>query len=296
MRRVKYLLLRIKNMDFKRMFNIINEIHKSTHKSRIYLFFDVIICGLKYQAGYVDYYIFEMWNLNSKERKTILTRGKNNIFVKYYNKKEFNHIFYNKDEFNEKFKKYLNRDYIILNGKNENEFKKFLKNKTVIFCKPISGTHGALMEKIVIKDFKGNLYDYLYNKNLKLIEEVVVQCDEMNKLYPCAINTVRILTVYRYDEEVKIIAAYQRIGNNGNIVDNFNGGGMTAPIDEKTGIIKFPAMDKKKNIYYEHPMTKTKIVGFKIPKYKEAIKLVKIAAKVIPEIRYVGWDIAITDL
>ena len=74
------------------MFNIINEIHKSTHKSRIYLFFDVIICGLKYQAGYVDYYIFEMWNLNSKERKTILTRGKNNIFVKYYNKKEFNHI------------------------------------------------------------------------------------------------------------------------------------------------------------------------------------------------------------
>ena len=71
------------------------------------------------------------------------------------------------------------------------------------------------------------------------------------------------------------------IGNNGNIVDNFNGGGMTAPIDEKTGIIKFPAMDKKKNIYYEHPMTKTKIVGFKIPKYKEAIKLVKIAAKVI---------------
>ena len=112
MRRVKYLFLRIKNMDFKRMFNIINEIHKSTHKSRIYLFFDVIICGLKYQAGYVDYYIFEMWNLNSKERKTILTRGKNNIFVKYYNKKEFNHIFYNKDEFNEDSLFYLIMIYI----------------------------------------------------------------------------------------------------------------------------------------------------------------------------------------
>ena len=75
-----------------------------------------------------------------------------------------------------------------------------------------------------------------------------------------------LLFAYAFDdEEVKIIAAYQRIGNNGNIVDNFNGGGMTAPIDEKTGIIKFPAMDKKKNIYYEHPMTKTKIVVFKIP-------------------------------
>ena len=151
------------------------------------------------------------------------------------------------------------------------------------------------MEKIVISEFKGDLYDYLYNKNLILVEEVVIQCEEMNKLYPYAINTVRIITVHKYDGEVLVVAAYQRIGNHGYIVDNYNGGGMVVPINEKTGIIEYPAVDKRKQIYYKHPMTDTPIVGFKVPKFSSAVNLAKKAAKVIDEIRYVGWDIAITD-
>ena len=162
-------------------------------------------------------------------------------------------------------------------------------------CKPTSGTHGDSMEKIVVRDFKGDLYNYLYNKNLVLVEEVVIQCSEMNKLYPYAINTVRIITVNRYDNKQLVVAAYQRIGNHGYIVDNYNGGGMVVPINEKTGVIEYPAVDKLKNIYYKHPMTNTDIVGFKVPKYKEAVKLALKASKVVKEIRYVGWDIAITD-
>ena len=295
MEKIKYLFGRIKNMNFKRMFSTIDEIHELSGKSKIYLFFDIINCALRYQSGYVDYLLFEMWRLNKDERKTVLTRGKNNVFVKYYNNPSYNHIFLNKNEFNEKFKKYLNREYIILNGNNKDEFNKFLKGKKVIFCKPTSGTHGDSMEKIVISEFKGDLYDYLYNKNLILVEEVVIQCEEMNKLYPYAINTVRIITVYKYEGEVLVVAAYQRIGNHGYIVDNYNGGGMVVPINEKTGIIEYPAVDKRKQIYYKHPMTDTPIVGFKVPKFSSAVNLAKKAAKVIDEIRYVGWDIAITD-
>lgn len=294
MYKVKYLIGRIKNMNFKKLFDTISEIHNKTNKGKIIIFIDIIVCAIKYQSGYVDYLLFEMWNLNNKERQTVLTRGKNNIFVKYYNDKNYNHIFLNKNEFNEKFKKYLNRDYIILND-NKKEFNKFIKNKKIIFCKPINGTHGDNMEKIVIKDFKGDLYNYLIKKNLKLIEEVVIQCKKMNDLYPYSINTVRIITVNRYDGKVKVVAAYQRIGNNGRIVDNYNGGGMVVPINEQTGIIEYPAVDKLKNIYYKHPITNTDIVGFKIPMYKEAVNLAKKAAKVVKEIRYVGWDIAITD-
>ena len=293
MSKVKYLVGRIKNMNFKKMFDTIDEIHNRTDKSKIFLFFDMILCAIKYQSGYVDYLLFEMWNLNSKERKTVLTRGKNNIFVKYYNNKDYNHIFLNKNEFNERFKKYLNRDYIILDD-NKSEFKKFIKNKKLIFCKPINGTHGDNMEKINPKEFEGDLYDYLISKNLRLIEEVVTQCKEMNELYPYAINTVRLITVHRYDGKVKIVAAYQRIGNHGYIVDNYNGGGMVVPITEKTGVIEYPAVDKLKNVFHKHPMTGVSIVGFKVPMYKEAVSLAKKAAKVVDEVRYVGWDIAIT--
>ena len=168
MGKIKYLFGRIKNMNIKNMFKTINDIHKKSKKSRIYLFFDMINCAIKYQSGYVDYLLFEMWNLNKEERKTVLTRGKNNIFVKYYNDKNYNHIFLNKNEFNKVFKDYLNRDYIILDN-NKEEFNRWIKNKKVIFCKPTSGTHGDSMEKIVVKEFKKDLYDYLVNKNLILI-------------------------------------------------------------------------------------------------------------------------------
>ena len=48
------------------------------------------------------------------------------------------------------------------------------------------------------------------------------------------------------------------------------------------------------DVFHKHPTTKEKIVGFKVPMFKEAIELVKEAAMIIPEIGYVGWDIAIS--
>lgn len=293
MKKIKYLMQRIKHMNFSNMFKTIDKIHDITNKSKIYLFFDIVICGLKYQAGYVDYLLFEMWKMNSKERKTVLTRGKNNTIVKYFNNKDYFHIFKNKDEFNKIFNGYLNREYIILDN-NEKDFKEFIKNKEYIFCKPIDGVHGDSIEKIKVKTFKGNLYKYLIEKNLRLIEEVIIQSKEMNELYPNSINTIRVMTIYKFDGKVDVLAVFQRIGNNNSVVDNYNNGGMVAPVNEETGVINYPAIDKNKNIYYEHPITKTKIVGFKIPCFNEIIKLVKETSKIVKEVRYIAWDIAVT--
>ena len=61
--------------------------------------------------------------------------------------------------------------------------------------------------------------------------------------------------------------------------------------------MKYPAHsgDTLKGIIYtEHPDTHVKIQGYKIPFVKEAVKMVLEAAKVTPQIRYVGWDVATT--
>ena len=84
MKKLKYLVGRIFNLNFKQMKEKIEDINKKTNKSKIYIFFDMIICGIKYQAGYMDYNLFEMYNMNSKERKTIITRGINNSFIKNF--------------------------------------------------------------------------------------------------------------------------------------------------------------------------------------------------------------------
>ena len=78
-------------------------------------------------------------------------------------------------------------------------------------------------------------------------------------------------------------------------MDNFNSGGMVAPIDVKTGIVSDRAIDKKKNLYEVHPATGNIIKGFKFPDWEEALKMCKEAAKVVPEMAYIGWDVAFSD-
>ena len=89
MNRIVYLFQRILNLDYANMFKICKAISKKTKKNRVLLFFDMIYCGLVYQAGYYDYQEFEFYKLNSKERKTYLTRGKNNEIVNRFNNKDY---------------------------------------------------------------------------------------------------------------------------------------------------------------------------------------------------------------
>ncbi len=61
------------------------------------------------------------------------------------------------------------------------------------------------------------------------------------------------------------------------------------------GIVYAEAIDHMDNIYYEHPISKEKIVGFNVPMFKEAVEMVKEAATVVPEMGYIGWDVAISE-
>ena len=54
MGKVKYLLKRIRKLDYKNMFRIAKKISKKTNKSYIGIILDMVRCGIKYQAGYYD--------------------------------------------------------------------------------------------------------------------------------------------------------------------------------------------------------------------------------------------------
>lgn len=286
---MKYLIRRILKLDYKRFFTVIKRLHKKTGKNSIYLFFDVVICGLKYKAGYIDYELFEMYDLNRRQRATILTRGRNDEFVKKYNDRSYRKLFDNKWLFNQKFKKFAKRDFMLLDETNEKEFNEFIKGKEFIIAKPINATHGDGIMKI--KPDK-NTYKKLMKTDSKLIEDYIIQDKKMAKLNPSSINTLRIVTLYSEGVST-IICTYLRVGNN-RIVDNFNGGGMVVPVNTDTGIIEYNAIDKAGNIYEKHPTTGTKFIGFKIPQFEEAKKVCLEASKVIPEVGYVGWDVGIS--
>ncbi len=285
---MKYLIKRILNMNFKNFFKTINDVAKETKKTKVTIFFDIVNCGLKYEAGYVDYKLFEMYKMTKKERKTVITRGINNKLIKKYNNPNEMKYFSSKIRFNQKFSKYINRDWLEINN-NYQDFEKFCQKYKTIIVKPDNASCGSGVEKIdtTKKDLK-KLYSTLLENKQILIEEEAGQCEELSKLHPYSINTIRIVTFLG-----EVVVAFLRIGNNKNNVDNFNHDGLLAKIDIDTGKINFPAIDKKKNIYNIHPLTKEKIKGIKIPRWEEVKNLCIKASQEVKEVGYIGWDVCI---
>ncbi|MGN1269710.1 MAG: sugar-transfer associated ATP-grasp domain-containing protein [Clostridia bacterium] len=314
MKNIIYILKRLKNMDKRAMLEKINSIHKKTNKSKLDILIDMQKCATKYGAGYMDYDLFEMYNLTDEQRATYLTRGRNNELVTKYCDLDALHYFQNKDEFNTIFKNYIKRDWIKVNNTPKEKIIDFLKRHSEFMAKPIDGGCGKGIEKLQTSNFKtlDETYEYLTKEGNNFeLEEVIKQHPDVAKIYPNAINTVRIVTIVTTKDgksiltipkeerknielEPHIICAYFRIGNGGRCVDNFNSGGMTAPVDENTGIVSQLAIDKQKNVYEKHPQTGEQIKGFKFPYWEEAINLCKNACKEIPEMGYVGWDVAFT--
>ena len=270
------------------MFETVNKVHKKNNKNRFLIFLDIVYCGIKYQAGYTDYYLFEMYNLNKKQRKTIITRGINNSFIKKYNDPTLKYIFNNKIEFNKKFTKYLNRDWLMISD-NFDEFQSFTKKHKKFMAKPIDGQCGVGIELVEIKKQDlSELFNQLLEKKQFLLEEVATQCSEISKLHPTSINTLRVVTL-----KGKVVTAYIRIGNKNKVVDNFNNDGLAAPINIQTGIIEYPAIDKHDHLFTKHPITKIEIIGLTIPRWNDVVNLCEEASRVVPEMGYVGWDVCV---
>lgn len=292
-----YILKRLFDMNYKNFFNRAQLVSKKAGKSKFAIYCDMIWCGLKYGAGYVDYDVIGFYKLNAKQRKTMLTRGINNKYVKRLNPKEYWHIYSNKNEFNGLFSKFVTRDWIYPISNRKEETLEFIKNHETFMAKPNSGQCGKGIEKINVSDYKGNyekIYNRLIDNKLELLEELIIQHEDMSKLNPSSVNTIRVVTAMNERNEVTVLATFIRIGN-GKHVDNFNSGGMTAKVDEDTGIILEDAVDKSGKLYEKHPITGTVIKGFQIPRWNEAINMVKEAASMSRNIRYVGWDVAITN-
>lgn len=294
MGKIKYLAKRILSLDYKNMIKIAKALAKKTKKNYIFILFDMVICGFKYQAGYYDYQEFEFYNLNKEERKTYLTRGKNNEIVKRFNDKSKFYIFDNKEEMYRKFNDFLKRDWMIIDKEELDKFVNFFKTHNAIIVKPVDGEGGKGVEKFTYttEEEAKRIFNNLLDNNQTLVEECIKQHNKMDELYEKSVNSLRMFTFYKNGKSY-FLQAILKIGNGG-VVDNFSSGGMYTYVNE-AGYVFVEAIDRNDNIYYEHPISKQKIVGFKIPLFEEAVEMVKEAAKVVPEMGYIGWDVAITE-
>lgn len=270
-------------------FHELNLISHQMKKSLLFILKDFLTCKIKQKASLEDYLIFKMYQLNKYERKTIITRGVNNELVLKYNDPKYVHTFQNKVKLYQTFSKYINRTWIEIGTTSKNDFALYCLNHREIIVKPSVKKRNEKVEKITISEYKlKELYEEIVEKNQTLIEEIIIQNKELSKLHKESINSVEVITLLG-----KTVAAYLKIGNNKNKVDSFEEGGLIAPIDIETGIVSGYCVDKEQNIYEKHPLTKTMILGFKIPLWEEIKKTCEEMALEIPQIGYASWTIAV---
>lgn len=296
MSKLTYLAARVKNLNTQKMKERLEQVHERSGRPKPIILADMVWCGLRYQAGYIDYTIFGMENLTGKQRKTLLTRGKNNEYVRALNRREDWHYFDSKIEFLNLFKTEAKREFLDLTAASTDDFALFILRHPIFFAKDNTGLCGAGISRIVTDKSTDaeKLRKELLQKKATTIEEPIIQHEALAKLYGGSINTVRMMTLRDDSGIPHIVFTCLRVGKGGGFVDNLNAGGMLAPIKKETGLIEEPAIDKQCHVFDVHPDTNVAFRGFQIPFWEECCDLVLTAAKRVEGIRYVGWDVALT--
>lgn len=171
------------------------------------------------------------------------------------------------------------------------------------FCKDLTGFGGEDVFPITLKnqriliDGEEKEMSWLQShmKDKFIIQQRIDQHEDLSRLYPNSINTIRILTVHT-KLGVRIASAIMRIGANGSSTDNWASGGLIVKVDMATGKLnKFGYFKKVKNGKLTvHPNSGENFEGFKIPYYEESCKLVLDLHRFFYGIHSIGWDVAIT--
>ena len=206
MGKVKYILSRVKKMNFGSMGELAQTVSARSGKPKGLVMLDMIWCGVRYQAGYTDYELFNMERANAKQRKTYVTRGVNDRLVARFNDAAYRHIFVNKDEFNTVFSAYLGRGWMRIALPDEDGFdlnaaaealRDFCRGKTEIVAKPRDGMCGKGVQMLHPADYDdyAKFYTYLQSIGTGVLEDVIVQHPDMAALHPDSINTLRMVTL-----------------------------------------------------------------------------------------------------
>lgn len=263
---------------------------------KIYILLDASIERLFFGTYFLDYVQYDFYGKKRRERNKYVVFGRLLEIIRVCNDKDKKKIFDHKPSFNKTFNSYINRDWLYTKDSTYDEFKEFVTRNDVFFTKESDGMFGVGVNKYNREDISNMeaLYEELKNKSA-ICEEYLTQCSELSEFNDTSINSLRVVTIRQANGDVNVIGGLLRLGRKGRIADNFHHMGICAYLDPDEGVVSTTGIDKTYTRYVLHPDSKKQIVGFNVPIWDEVVETVKEAALLIPEVRYVGWDVVITE-
>lgn len=294
------MIKKILNSNWKGILTVLNDMSKRSKRLRIDLFIDMYNMYKKYGYTWLNYYTYNFDRVKNLEiRRTFLSQYGDNskIYREFIKSPEIKYM-QDKIQFNKKFTEFLGREIINLEDSNLDEFKSFIQRNSIFFAKDPVLMGGKGVERVVYSenDSVDKLYESLLSDGKIILEQSVIQHPEMKKLSLNSLNTVRIGTAIDKDGNISILYNVLRVSGNDSYLDNASQGGYWTLLNEN-GVIDKPLYRDlpKEDIIEINPITKFNYIGFKIPYFEKVKELAIQAASLCKDLKYVGWDIAITE-
>lgn len=254
---------------------------------------DMIRMNMRYGYGFNEYIYYHFDKRSLEERRKFVADWEHLGYTCAMNNPSNAEIFDNKWRTYQTYRPYYQRDVEYIEGTaGKLAYKEFTSRHSDFIVKPLDQScgHGV---RIICGG--GTTFEELMgeNKGRFLVEELINQSKEIQEFHPASVNTVRVPTI-SIGEDIHVVNPFFRIGQHGKHVDNAGSGGIICAVDASTGTL-FAAADEYGKRFDIHPDTGRQIVGYKLPHWEKAKKLVKELAKVTPDNHYTGWDLALTD-
>lgn len=123
------------------------------------------------------------------------------------------------------------------------------------------------------------------------IQELMVNCKCLRDLHPQSLNTFRVIT-YIWNNKVYHCPLVLKIAIGQSALDNGHQGGIFVGLDDN-GSLNECAFTEFQDRFYQHPDTKIKFDGYKIPQVPEMLEAVKKLHQRIPQVGIISWDVTI---
>lgn len=274
----------------------LNKLSKDENLPLVWVYYDYACAVLEHRCLIRQYVIGEFWKKSNPERKKCLTYSRIVKLFNKYNDKEYIHLLNEKPDFNSYFQNFVHREWIHSINTSKDEFVAFVKKHNAVIIKPVDGVEGGGIRKFVLsentKTDLAELYEELKKENV-LIEQIIISNKQM-VFGNTSVNTIRTHTFLDKKGKAHVIKAILRAGVGDSIVDNYSQGGSIYEVDLETGVVCSRGKSKVGSNHIIHPGTDIVMLGYRIPHWEQVMKISREAAELIPQIRFIGWDVAIT--
>ena len=256
-----------------------------------YFIFDRWLSMKLYGSSPDSYMGLQFYNRRWWSKNKFLTDGRHSDLDAAFNSAEGIEILLDKHRFLKTYAPFVRRDWLFIdNTTQEAAVHEFASKHEECIVKPISSCHGNGVRKIKTSD----IMQLKQSGESFLAEEIIENCTELKSLNPTSLNTIRVVTCRDHGGALHIMAIVMRIGGPDAVVDNYFGGGVAYHVDADEGIVDRPGRNSRLEEFTRHPGSKALMVGFPVPRFQELLSWIREVADFRKDIRYAGWDVAIT--